>query len=594
MFSINAKICTLKYNNENKDNILLSKNKKYIVPVYQRPYEWSFKEIQEFLSDLFNSFWGMTRLSPPEQIFYGTMQLSKENNNKEQEIIDGQQRMSTLLLLLFVLKNIFPDAKELSDFNITWLITRVNSGKQQEYLNKISSPDFKFKKNGKNPYQVNAAIIKEYIEEQINESEEFDYNKFIIHLLSNMYFAVIETNTGLSKTLQIFKSINKTGLDLNGADVFKIRMYEYLKDIKKQGETVFEKIDGLYRLILDNNEKRGGEDISSIDEILRIYQYIIISKYKLPRDLYKYGNNTFFEQLFDTILKTNVWEHFKNNSDKVDLSLETLEKIINIRYEWNDTLYETLEDGCADSLIYHSRYGRYSIIMNIFLFCFKDQNNYLHKLMLFNRKLCKLYSIYSIRYQKAINEIHTFTYDLIDIIFSGNFENVMKCITEKIGKPEDHKYWFDEKWYYLEDILSGNIVNNSKLKYIVCWISSMLHENISSKNNETINKVFKNLFESNIDIEHIQSYHDENDNKRNDIWDLWGDNINSIGNLMVLESDINRSIKNKPYNKKIKRYAESCFKVVKDQTKNYPEWDLESCVKRKKYEVNKILNYLFS
>jgi len=296
MFSINAKICTLKYNNENKDNILLIKNKKYIVPVYQRPYKWSFEQqIKRFLSDLFISFWGDNKASPPEQIFYGTMLLSKETKNNKQEIIDGQQRMSTLLLLLFVLKNIFPNAKELLDINLTWLSTRVHSGKQQEYLDKILSPDFIFNTKGKNPYQVNASFIKEYIEEQIEEAEEFDHDKFITHLLSNVYFAVIEANTGLSKTLKIFDSINMKGMRLDNDDMFKIKMYEYLRDIKNQGDTVFEKIDGLYKLFIDNKEKRDADIY--FDEILEIYQYFIISKFKLPRDLYTYATKTFFEIL---------------------------------------------------------------------------------------------------------------------------------------------------------------------------------------------------------------------------------------------------------------------------------------------------------
>jgi uncharacterized protein with ParB-like and HNH nuclease domain len=585
MFSITAKICTLKYNNENEDNILLFRNKKYIVPIYQRPYEWSFEQVEGFISDLFKSFWGITKLDPPEQIFYGTMLLSKENEYHEQEIIDGQQRMSTLLLLLFVLKNIFPDAKDLSDIDFTWLSTKVNCGKQQEYLDKILAPDFKFNATGKNPYQTNAALIKEYIEEQLKEIKEFDHNNFITHLLSNVYFSVIETNAGLSKTIQIFDSINTKGMGLNGADVFKLRMYEYLRDIKNQGEAVFEEIERLYKLIIDNNEKYG--DVSDIYEILTIYRYIIISEFELSRDLYASATETFFDQLFDTLLKINIWEHFKKNIEKVDLSLETLEKIINIRYEWENPPYETVEDGCADSLIDLSRYSRYHILKYVFLFYFKGQDNYFHNLMLFIRKLSKLYSIYSIRYNRTIYEIDGFTYDLINEMVSRNYENVMNCIIKKIGKPEVHRNWYDY-WYYLEDKLNGDIVYNPKLKNIVCRLSAMLHEDIFSKNKEKIEKVKGNLFRDvYIDIEHIQSYQDENENKRNDIKEKWGDDINSIGNLMVLEYDINRSISNKPYVKKIIGYADSCFKVVHDQINNYHTWDLDDCKKRKEYEVKK-------
>jgi uncharacterized protein with ParB-like and HNH nuclease domain len=589
MFSINAKICTLKYNNVQKENIIFVKDKKYIVPIYQRPYEWSEEQVWRFISDLFISFWGITGLSSPEQIFYGTMQLSKENSRKEQEVIDGQQRLSTLLLLFFVLKKIFPKEQEMNGIDFLWLSTRVNSGKQQEYLEKIFSSEFKFSKKGKNKYQINATLIKEYIEDQIKD-KEFDPASFIMHLLTNVYFAVIETNAGLSKTLQIFNSINTTGLDLNGADVFKIRMYEYLRDITHQDESAFEKINRLYRLIDDNNEKLGCEE-SSINEILQIYQYIIIAKYKMPRALYTYGTDTFFEQLFDTILKTNIWEHFKNNVKKIDLSLEVLERIINIRYEWENSKYETVEDGCAEGLINYSRYSRYFILIFIYLFSFYGKDNYFHNLMLFMHKLSKLYTIFSIRYQKVIGEIHTFTYDLIEKILSGNNDKVINFIIEKIGVLDDHKYWYD-----LEEILNNDIAYNKKLKDIVCRLSAMLHENYHSSLQEHITQINDNIFSGNIsiDIEHIQSYKDENDNKREEIWNTWGNDLNSIGNLMILEYDINRSIKNSQYPVKVKKYADSVFQVVHDQLKKYKTWSLADCKKRKRCEVKLILDYLFN
>jgi hypothetical protein len=328
-----------------------------------------------------------------------------------------------------------------------------------------------------------------------------------------------------------------------------------------------------------------------MDEILQIYQHIIIAKYKLPRVLYTYGMDKFFEQLFDTILKTNIWEHFKNNVKEVDLSLEVLEKIIDIRYEWANSSYETAEDGCAEGLINFSRYSRYIILIFIFLFSFKGQKNYFHNLMLFMRKLCKLYTIYSIRYQRAIGEIHTFTYDLIDEIIKENNDNVIDFITKKIGTLEDHKNWYD-----IEEKLNGNIATNKKLKDIVCRLSAMLHENYHSKSRTEIDKITRNIFDSNIisiDMEHIQSYNDKNINKRDKIWDTWGDDINSIGNLMVLESEINKSIQNRPYSEKRDRYCDSVFKAVKHQRDEYEKWNINNCKKRKGDEVKKILDYLF-
>ena len=160
----------------------------------------------------------------------------------------------------------------------------------------------------------------------------------------------------------------------------------------------------------------------------------------------------------------------------------------------------------------------------------------------------------------------------------------MELLNNKIGKVDDHKGWYD-----IEDILNGNIVYNAKLKNIICRLSALLDESYSS--NET--KICNKLFGLPIDIEHIQSYHDSNGDKQEDILREWKEDINSIGNLMVLEENINRSISNGVYEVKLQRYPSSSFSIVNKQVSNYPAWDLGMCQKRKQEEVKKLLKYLF-
>src|SRR5690606_31728471 len=173
-------------------------------------------------------------------------------------------------------------------------------------------------------------------------------------------------------------------------------------------ETAFDAINRLYHLIDEHNSnlKYNATDIRGI---LGIYQNILIAKYNLPVTLYSYGTDTFFERLFDTIFKINQWEHFKNNVKNIDLSIEDIERIIQVRYEWENNGYQTCEDACAMNFIWWSRYSRYWTLTFVFLYKFKDEDDYWNKMLLFTRQLSKLYIIYSIRFLKAINEVHSFT-----------------------------------------------------------------------------------------------------------------------------------------------------------------------------------------
>lgn len=592
-FSINAKTCTLKYNSQNGGDTILNDNIKYIIPIYQRPYSWTEEQIRKFISDIFRSFYGYDKETPPEPMFIGTMQLSAKKNiteNKtEQDIIDGQQRLTTFLVLLKQLKNEFPDNNELNNISLNWLETRVNNGEQNTFLSEFIKSDLNsVTEESQNQYIKNAQIVKGLLIDEFTDDDnnkiEFDLNGFIKHLLSNIYFVVIETFAGLSKTLQIFDAINTTGLDLNGGDIFKIRMYEYLTDKKNCGEGAFDEISKLYAKI-DNKNKKENLNIS-ITQILGIYQFVIISKYNLPNVLYSFAATTFFDRLFDTIFNINQWKNF-SNAKSIDLSLSEIDQIIEVRYQWEEMDYRTVEDACSMNFIWWSRYSRYWILIFVFMFRYKDENDLESKLFIFIRQLSKLYNIYSIRFQKAINEMHRFNYSLVDTIINKSIGETIEFVNNKIGTAEAH----NRGWYGLNWFIANNLTHNRKRKDIVCRISAMLEEEY--KSSSRINEISGNLFYSDIDIEHIQSFNDNDIQERENIKKEWDNELNSLGNLMVLESHINRSISNKPYEFKIKKYTDSKYEIVKKQAKVFPDWNLEKVKKRKQAEMEKLYAYIF-
>lgn len=584
-FSITAKTCTLKCNNQNEGGIILDGKIKYVIPIYQRPYCWTEDQICKFINDIFYSFWGSEKKPIKEPFFIGTMQLT-ERNGEQQNIIDGQQRLSTFFVLFKILKHIFPEIKDLQDTPLNWLNTRVSNGIQQSYLEDLINSDLSQCNDSQNPYLKNALLVKEMIEEELKGDEgnaiEFNVSEFLEYLFNNIYFVVIETKAGLSKTLQIFNAINTTGLDLNGGDIFKLRMFEYLEK-KGKNENAFKAISGLYEKI-DAYNKKAGYHITSINEILWFYQFIIVAKNNLPIVLNSYATDLFYEQLFDTIFNNNQWEHFKNNVSNIELSLEELDQLIEARYEWEYNWYSTAEDMCAYMIIEHSRYGRYADLLPVLFIFAKINCNRFD----FVKKLAKVFFIYSVRFQKAIYEIHNWTYELIKEIIKGSSgENILLKITNKIGNEALHNNgYYDLNWF-----LAEHLTENAKRKNLICRLSAMLEEDYTTTAEEKITRLKNSLWETPIDIEHIQSYHDS-DNER-DIWNEWQDEINSLGNLMILEQRINRAISNNSYDLKIQEYPKSIFTIAQKQAQKYPQWTLEKCIERKQSETKKILQYLF-
>ena len=78
------------------------------IPLYQRPYAWTTEEVDELLDDLIDA---MDRDSE-SPYFLGNVVLIKSDGDATSEVVDGQQRLTTLTMLLCVLRDI-ADAQEL-------------------------------------------------------------------------------------------------------------------------------------------------------------------------------------------------------------------------------------------------------------------------------------------------------------------------------------------------------------------------------------------------------------------------------------------------------------------------------------------------
>lgn len=557
------------------DHCLLDSKATYIVPIYQRPYEWKEVQVRPFINDILSNFMGKDGSGClPEPMFIGTMQLSKRkpisNIEYQHEIVDGQQRITTLTIFLRELQKHFPKCNRLSLLKFNWLQTHV-SDQQSEYLyNYLHTEEWELL----NPYSSNANIIWGTFEDFLQnkeESFEFSIEKFCDYLFEQVCFVVIETSAGLSKTIQIFNTINNTGLDLNGSDLFKIRMYEYLHDIKFEDETIFKKIQGLYTLVDEQNKQHATE--FSMGTMLEIYKNVLITEFNLSNVLYSFGWETFFDRLFDSLLGVNEWEHFKNLNG-LELSLDVLKDIIEMRYEKESYNYSNLETKFATRMI--SDYSRYrwskGLVMYPFLyFHHKEDDKYcqLERLIVV---LNKYFFIHSIEHSRQIYQVNNFIANLVKTLKKESSKDVIDAVKKQISLENED---------LLKDSIGRDLFEGSRWwKYLICGVSTYLKER-EIADDKLIEKIF---YTDSFDIEHIHATADESIRIPRELQ-------NSIGNLSQLENSINRSIQNKPFSKKQESYKKSSYSLFKELAE-YKEWTIENIYKRKEQEVVAIYNYI--
>ena len=104
-------VTKLKANGESKSVNQLLNTEKYYIDYYQREYKWSTENIVELLSDLENKFMLNWRdghdwndVQNYSHYFLGSIIVNVDNGNKF--IVDGQQRLTTITLLLIYLNKL--------------------------------------------------------------------------------------------------------------------------------------------------------------------------------------------------------------------------------------------------------------------------------------------------------------------------------------------------------------------------------------------------------------------------------------------------------------------------------------------------------
>lgn len=588
-----------------KENLLDGKT-KYIIPIYQREYSWGGEQISRFVRDIFRGFWGTeeekTILAEP--MFIGTMQLSFKkyisSNEYEQDVIDGQQRLSTFLCLIKYLKLCYPDNVKLKKMPVDWLETRVNNGKEDALLNEMLSlntiDELSIReKHTSNRYIENLLTIDETIKEIVFLDDEGgeknnpffvdNIDAFVSYIQNNVFIVVVETIAGLSKTIQIFNTINTTGLDLGGDDLFKVRFYEYLRDKKSAGEEAFNEIGELYKQVKEINDKwriNHNYDVTDINQVRTVYKNYLIAKYGLPNQLFRMATDTFYDYIFDVLL--NVQEHKEiRNINGLEMSIDDLKMIIEACYKWNSCEYGDANQMMAGLLIEKSRYSRYSAFAYQIMIAKKDlpDDARISCVMDYYKILCRIFFCYSLMYLKQVNEIHSLMDNAYKLIIQKPEQNTKELLLQKLESVNKERLANDIGW---------SIAYNRICKDLVCCLSAFFDELEYSSNSLNLHELEEKLSWG-YDVEHIHANADENVEMEEELQ-------NSIGNLMLLEYDINRSIGAESFYDKVngvqghKCYKDSNYATVR-KISSYNHWNTEEATQRKVEETNKIIKFLF-
>ena len=548
----------------NVADLLQRRNIFFEVPEFQRPYSWDDEQIEQFWDDIYSA-WKDGRRS----YFFGPMIFAKreESLGYKYVIIDGQQRLTTLLILLCVVRDLFLESKNKSFdsmFNerITACISYFGRFKlklQPEHHSKfentilkgIEFPEIKRRSNllklrQENRYLYVANFFKEKLLELYKSDRPKAVKEFIEYVLDNVEIVEIRTKE-LPEAIRIFQVVNTRGLDLSPADIIKANLYsETPEDRKREFKSLWQRI-----------EEAATEQNRSLTALFTYYVYYHLAPNRPKRATQDVMNDIFEKYRKAGYTTTNLLYDVKDFVESINF-IENLQNntIITMKYLPNETYWLTILASAKKEN-------------------YKDFKELVGEI----RRLFYLYWIAGYTSQK----IRQLSLNVINMIKSRKtIDDIKKTIEDKLEE--------DDVYRLVVENLNGDVYGQRWLKPLLLIIEY--------EHSEPVKTVYVDL--KRVHIEHVlpQKWKD------NEYWKAsWTENearkwLNRLGNLTLLYSKINEKIRNasfiekQDYYKGLKEEAPTSF-IITRKLFEFNDWTPEEVAERHKWmirEVSRILN----
>lgn len=531
-----------------QDLLKSGKEHKFIIPEYQRPYAWGVDEAET----LFNDLWDFTE-KQETTYFLGSI-VSYLNEQGEQEIIDGQQRITSLFLLLRAIYTNLqqPDEKTKEslhfiqeieptiwvknsingeiDYSNILIESKVINNSGNEILRKILETG-KTDEEAADNYSVNYRKFQELYSNKAQQDPTKIYY-FILAILSKAILLPITADTQ-DTALTIFSTLNDRGLPLSDADIFKAKIYNHLSNEEKS-KFITEWQE------LDENARYVNETIQSLFYYYMFYLRATSEDNKSTTPgIRKYFSENKYARLFAPELLTNLSTIL--NVWKVVNKREYIEK-----EDWskNSKILQALDILSA----YPNEFWKYPVLT--YYLSHREDNDFTNNFLVFLRKLT----------------VELLTKYLITPTINAVKVDIMKLNVE-ITKTIHPKFPFKE-------------IDKKQLT-----------DNIKMPNGKTVRMLLKllaykyqeQLLPEKWEIEHIfpQKWHNNYFVDISD--DIVKEKIEYLGNKIPFEKKLNIQAGNGYFSKKQNEYATSSIVIVKELSdpKQYRrDWSLDNITER--------------
>lgn len=625
---------------------ILDNEERYKIPFFQRPYVWNINNWTDLLTDM---------KSTDATQFLGSIITKritgKGKSNGYTMVIDGQQRLTTLSVLLKVIYDILTKKNKLDSKGYENIKNTLFCLEKKQYVVRIEHSHLDMAKYNEvigNVIQdkkdrrqtiIDSIIQKEIIDELAKEKKEneellakgkkekpFSVNesnlirscykyfyselikespKHIDKILNNLFD---ETNKILVKIevgnndheQQIFDTINSAGMALSSTDIIKNALYEKLRQFKISEEKLLEYYEETWQLTFDNSDKDRDwwSERRSIGRFKRDNTEILLQAVGIINGIFNVENDTI----------SDLASTYKSYIDKLKTEEDVKTFIESIMYYANIYKNKIPQFDPAEALKYDDVKKRLSCIISV------SENT------TFTPYILYVYSKYENNEEKLIERLKMIERVLMHYLISGqtnkNFNKYCYqfVLKEKTDNEKDLKHYLETEVdaFKNEDLLNGiKKVSNKLGKLFLYWIE--LHRYFI-KDPKADNQNIPLDYKTDRELEHImpQKWDKDKDWLKQPIVDEDGNEIPkeenpesyrtrmvySLGNMTLLMKGLNSLVSNRIYSVKYKGDGKNqgmekfiSLSISKEIEKDNPDliWNEQKIAKREKELGNELI-----
>lgn len=558
-------------------DLFSDKKSDFLIPDYQRPYAWSEEQCQTLWDDIFSFAFpdnNCDNFNEDEDYFLGSI-VTYKNEQGKSEVIDGQQRLTTLMLLLRAFYDKFSSMKDdnsvrtrsrietciwtTDTFGATNRSTlKINSevatdNDKDEFLELLRTGDVK--PSSKSQYVKNYQFFQKKIDEFLQEFASY-FAYFPARLLNNCILLPIEAESQ-DTALRIFSTLNDRGLPLSDADIFKAQFYKYYGDLGQKDQFI-----GHWKELEEATVSVFGSSVSTpMDELFTRYMYFLRAKE---------GNKSSTTESLRKFYERKKYQYLKQ--------AHTISELKALASFWHSVAAQDSNRFSEEVLkrlfvLSYAPNGMWQNITSVYFLQNKDHDDKLEssKLIGFLDKITGFIFTYAVS-NPGVNALRTPIYDEMISIIQGN-------------EVTFNKYKFNRTQVrsFFENYVFTN--QRSITRSMITWYAYTFNDQCLLDSTEIFH------------LEHIYS------KKRQDMdGGLTADSsLDALGNKILLEASINIKASDYRFEDKQKIYSgqqrrgknKSPSKIAEIQAlTSYAEFEEQQIIERSKTILDKFFDFL--